>query len=41
MVVNYGSVPYEDYRSHPTTNIAAEMEAEQRYGAKAQSIILQ
>lgn len=36
MVVNYGSVPYEDYRSHPTTNIAAEMEAEQRYGAKAQ-----
>lgn len=36
MVVNYGSVPYEDYRSHPTTNIAAEMEAEQKYGAKAQ-----
>lgn len=36
MSVNYGSVPYEDYRSHPTTNIAAEMEAEQRYGAKAQ-----
>lgn len=36
MAVNYGSVPYEDYRSHPTTNIAAEMEAEQRYGAKAQ-----
>ena len=36
MVVNYGSVPYEDYRSHPTTNIAAEMEAEQRYGARAQ-----
>lgn len=36
MVVNYNSVPYEDYRSHPTTNIAAEMEAEQRYGAKAQ-----
>lgn len=36
MVVNYASVPYEDYRSHPTTNIAAEMEAEQRYGAKAQ-----
>lgn len=36
MVVNYGSVPYEDYRSHPTTNIVAEMEAEQRYGAKAQ-----
>lgn len=36
MVVDYGSVPYEDYRSHPTTNIAAEMEAEQRYGAKAQ-----
>lgn len=36
MVVNYGSVSYEDYRSHPTTNIAAEMEAEQRYGAKAQ-----
>lgn len=36
MVVNYSSVPYEDYRSHPTTNIAAEMEAEQRYGAKAQ-----
>lgn len=36
MVVNYGSVPYEDYRSHPTTNIAAEMGAEQRYGAKAQ-----
>lgn len=36
MAVNYGSVPYEDYRSHPTTNIVAEMEAEQRYGAKAQ-----
>lgn len=39
MSVNYGSVPYEDYRSHPTTNIVAEMEAEQRYGAKAQKHI--
>lgn len=35
-VVNYGSQPWRDFRSYPNTHIAAEMEAEQRYGAKAQ-----
>lgn len=36
MNVNYGSVPYEDYRSHPSTPINLEMEYQQKFSPKAQ-----